>query len=206
MLTTVRKGDLYMSYIAIKDAALNLFATHGYEGTSLAAIAKQVGIKKQSIYAHFKGKDDLFLQVLKETYTIELKREENYLSTNFDKPLKVFLWDALQSYMYRFRNDKRLNLWLRNSFLPPNHLYDEVIDSLYDYIDQVDQLYLKRFQHAANQGEINQSPVTASMAFSALLDAIGMEMVYGGDKRTDKKFEAAWQIFWLGISSTDKTT
>ncbi|MFB1050690.1 TetR/AcrR family transcriptional regulator [Paraliobacillus sp. JSM ZJ581] len=195
-----------MSYIAIKDAALNLFATHGYEGTSLANIAKQVGIKKQSIYAHFKGKDDLFLQVLKETFTIELKREEDYLKTNFDKPLKIFLWDALQSYMYRFSNDNRLNLWLRNSFLPPSHLYDEVIDALYAYIDQVDQLYLERFQHAANQGEINQPPSTASLAFSALLDAIGMEMVYGENKRTNQKPDAAWQIFWLGISNTDKTT
>ncbi|CQR45826.1 Biofilm operon icaADBC HTH-type negative transcriptional regulator IcaR [Paraliobacillus sp. PM-2] len=195
-----------MSYQLIKDAALDLFATYGYEGTSLADIAKEVGIKKQSIYAHFKGKDDLFLQVLKETFSIELKREDTYLRTNFDKPLNVFLWDALQSYMYRFHHDNRLNLWLRNAFLPPSHLYKEVIASLYDYIDQVEQLYLKRFQHAFDQGEMKQSPGIASMAFSALLDAIGVEMVYGGDMRASQKLYASWQIFWVGISNPNETS
>lgn len=44
----------------IKDAALKYFTLHGYEGASLSLIAEDVGMKKQSIYAHFKGKDDLF--------------------------------------------------------------------------------------------------------------------------------------------------
>ena len=40
-------------------AALDLFSENGYEGTSVDQIAKVVGIKAPSIYAHFKGKEEL---------------------------------------------------------------------------------------------------------------------------------------------------
>lgn len=45
----------------IKEVSLRHFARNGYEGASLAHIADDIGIKKQSIYSHFKGKDELFL-------------------------------------------------------------------------------------------------------------------------------------------------
>jgi AcrR family transcriptional regulator len=41
-----------------KRAALKYFTLHGYEGASLSKIAEEVGLKKQSLYSHFKGKDD----------------------------------------------------------------------------------------------------------------------------------------------------
>lgn len=50
----------------IKEAALKYFTIHGYEGAPLSLIAEEARMKKQSIYAHFKGKDDLFLQVLRD--------------------------------------------------------------------------------------------------------------------------------------------
>ncbi|KAB8126580.1 TetR/AcrR family transcriptional regulator [Gracilibacillus oryzae] len=190
-----------MSSQAIKQEALNLFALHGYEGTSLADIAEQVGIKKQSIYAHFKGKDDLFIQVLKETFADEIKREKEYLKANASHTLKELLWESLQNFTSRFHHDNRLKFWLRNTSIPPYHLYNEVITYLYKYIDQVDQLYLDRFQHAFNEGEIEQDPAIAAMAYSSLVDAIGVELIYGDEMRTNRKLHASWQIYWLGVTS-----
>ena len=40
-------------------AALDLFAKKGYDETSIDLIAEYVGIKGPSIYAHFKGKEDI---------------------------------------------------------------------------------------------------------------------------------------------------
>lgn len=56
----------------IKQAALELFASNGFEGTSLADIAGVVGLKKQSIYSHFKDKDDLFLSIMKDAKSTEI--------------------------------------------------------------------------------------------------------------------------------------
>lgn len=40
----------------ILDVALTLFATKGFEGTAMSEIALAVGVRKASIYSHFKSK------------------------------------------------------------------------------------------------------------------------------------------------------
>lgn len=48
----------------ILDAAEQLFAEQGFEGTPLREIAKKVGIREPSLYAHFAGKDALYAAVI----------------------------------------------------------------------------------------------------------------------------------------------
>ena len=45
---------------AIREAAACLFMTEGMERTSMDAIAQAAGVSKQTVYSHFKSKDDLF--------------------------------------------------------------------------------------------------------------------------------------------------
>jgi AcrR family transcriptional regulator len=44
---------------AIQHTALELFTSKGYEATSMREIADDLGIKKASLYYHFKGKEDI---------------------------------------------------------------------------------------------------------------------------------------------------
>lgn len=192
-----------MSAENIKSAALKLFAEHGYDGTSLASIAEVVGIKKQSIYAHFQGKDDLFLSLLKETFAVELAREQTFLKNHFNAPLHSFLEDSLASFLSRFHHDYRLKFWLRVTFLPPTKLYDQVNLMLNNYILNVESLYLERFKAAVDHQEINiQDANKANLAFSALLDSVGMELIYGDQERAKEKLAASWAIYWHGLNST----
>jgi AcrR family transcriptional regulator len=48
----------------VLDAALGLFLEHGYEGTSMQAIADRAGVTKPVVYACFPGKDELFRALL----------------------------------------------------------------------------------------------------------------------------------------------
>ena len=41
-------------------AATRLFTEQGYDGTSVDDIAQAAGVSKQTVYSHFKSKDDLF--------------------------------------------------------------------------------------------------------------------------------------------------
>lgn len=48
----------------ILDAAAQLFAEFGFSGTSTRAIAEKVGIRQQSLYSHFAGKEDILIELL----------------------------------------------------------------------------------------------------------------------------------------------
>ena len=48
----------------ILDAALELFLEHGYEGTSMQAVADRAGVTKPVIYSAFESKDALFRALL----------------------------------------------------------------------------------------------------------------------------------------------
>jgi AcrR family transcriptional regulator len=64
------------------DAALLLFWRHGYEGTSLAALTRAMGINVPSLYAAFGNKETLFKKVL-ERY---LQNPASYLPKALEQP------------------------------------------------------------------------------------------------------------------------
>jgi AcrR family transcriptional regulator len=55
----------------ILDAALALFAQHGYRGTSIAAVAAAVGLTEQGVLHHIPSKDALVHAVLEHRDTVE---------------------------------------------------------------------------------------------------------------------------------------
>jgi TetR/AcrR family transcriptional regulator, mexJK operon transcriptional repressor len=54
---------------AIAAAALRLFLRDGYERTSVDAIAAEAGVSKRTIYNRYGDKENLFLSVLRDSYT-----------------------------------------------------------------------------------------------------------------------------------------
>src|SRR5690606_13705619 len=49
---------------AILDAALEVFADHGYHNASVSQVAKQAGISKGLMYNYFSGKQDVLVHIL----------------------------------------------------------------------------------------------------------------------------------------------
>jgi len=52
----------------ILSSAATLFAEHGFEGSSMPAIARSSGITAGAIYKHFKSKGELLLEVVKRSF------------------------------------------------------------------------------------------------------------------------------------------
>ena len=50
------------------DVALELFAVHGFDGTSLQQIADRLGVTKAAVYYHFRSKDDLLAAVVEPAF------------------------------------------------------------------------------------------------------------------------------------------
>ena len=55
----------------IQQIAIELFAEHGYEGTSLREIAERLGVTKAALYYHFKSKEDIILSLV-EDYQVQM--------------------------------------------------------------------------------------------------------------------------------------
>jgi TetR/AcrR family transcriptional repressor of mexJK operon len=49
---------------AILEAAKRLFPQHGFEGTSMDAVAAEAGVSKLTVYSHFGGKEALFIETI----------------------------------------------------------------------------------------------------------------------------------------------
>ena len=52
---------------------MNVHTSLCYSGTSIAAIAKEIGIQKSSLYAHFADKEQLFLEVFQRFHGYECR-------------------------------------------------------------------------------------------------------------------------------------
>ncbi|WP_338754544.1 TetR/AcrR family transcriptional regulator [Bacillus sp. FJAT-52991] len=186
----------------IKEAALKYFTMYGYEGASLSLIAEEVGMKKQSIYAHFKGKDDLFLQVLRDAKETELSSYLQYFSKIDSQDPKKDLYGFLKLEVDLFQKNEQLKFWLRMSFFPPAHLAKAIEQEVSDIEEQVQAILESKFQNWIDAKLIVEDAAkTPTFAFLGVLDSIMLELVYGNDeKQLKEKLEAAWTVFWRGIS------
>jgi AcrR family transcriptional regulator len=186
----------------IKEAALKFFTIHGYEGASLSLIADEVGMKKQSIYAHFKGKDDLFLQVLRDAKETELSSKLQYFSKVDSKNPEKDLYGFLQLVIDLFQKNEHIKFWLRMSFFPPAHLEKEIGQEVIDIEEKVQAILECKFQDWINAKLIvEDAAITPTYAFLGVVDSILLELVYGNDeKRLKDKLAASWKVFWRGIS------
>ncbi|AIQ51560.1 TetR/AcrR family transcriptional regulator [Paenibacillus sp. FSL R7-0331] len=185
----------------IREIALAHFAKNGYEGASLADISAEVGIKKQSIYNHFKGKDELFLTVFRDAAEREMLFIEGYLQQSGSLPLEEMLHGFLHSYSRRYEQEDDTRFFLRMAFFPPAHLREEIVEYSNRHLDRIGLLLQAHFESAAQGGIIHPevTAATASVAFIAVLDGMFVELLYGNTESAAHRLDASWRVYWRGI-------
>lgn len=87
----------------ILDAALELLAEYGVEGTSLQQVADRVGLHKSTLFHHFKSKDELASEVFRGLGERLLKRLEPILAE--DPPRFESLLAALDASVEHFADE-----------------------------------------------------------------------------------------------------
>lgn len=70
---------------AILDKALDLFSVQGYEATSIAQIANAVGIRKASMYSHFKSKQEILDALVRHSLE-QYEKRSIFARANWDDP------------------------------------------------------------------------------------------------------------------------
>jgi AcrR family transcriptional regulator len=57
----------------VLDAGLNLLSTSGFAGVTIGLLARQVGMSKSGLFAHFKSKEDIDIALLEQMVALAHK-------------------------------------------------------------------------------------------------------------------------------------
>ncbi|TMU86937.1 TetR/AcrR family transcriptional regulator [Bacillus sp. BHET2] len=186
----------------IKEASLDLFGQKGYEDTSLAEIAKVVGIKKPSIYNHFQSKEELFIEVMEDLIKAEVTAYKMTAKTMVSQEPLSNIKKLFDLFCHRLMTTKEAILWKRVTFFPPE-LFKDLIQRQFIHFEQVTSSILASvYEEGANQHlfhEINQDEFIAS--FLCLVDGVFLEHHYYTEEIFQQRIESAWKVYELGISS-----
>lgn len=159
----------------IIDVAFEHFVLNSYEGASLSVIAEAVGIRKASIYTHFKSKDALFSELLEDALNIECMN----LKENFHNSSDQYLpgESYLRDIKSRYENSVTYQFLTRIAYVPPSHLVEQVKSVYQSYIKQLLKLYNLEFSQIIN------NPKDQDMyadAYLGILDSLNVELLYDG--------------------------
>ncbi|RSL30514.1 TetR/AcrR family transcriptional regulator [Salibacterium salarium] len=189
-----------MTSDSITRTALELFAENGYDGTSMSDIAKQVGIKKPSLYNHFDSKKTLFLSVIDDVFRSYVDYVNQSLIERQVEAVEKQLKQVLISTAQFLSSHHVGMLYMRVLMFPPLELKETIMHRFEAFEGETDEIFIQLFEVGVQNGEIQDGDVETYMqAFYTLLDGISTDMfIYSKDK-VNKKLEAGWSVFWKGI-------
>ncbi|MFF8394163.1 TetR/AcrR family transcriptional regulator [Streptomyces sp. NPDC016172] len=131
----------------IQDVALELFAEHGYEKTSLREIAERLEVTKAALYYHFKTKEEILVSIFEDlTQPIEDliewgRRQPSTLATKQEIIRRYADTLAQAAPLFRFMHENQATvreLRIGDSFKERiRSLRDIIIDPDADMTDQV---------------------------------------------------------------------
>ncbi|HRN62165.1 MAG TPA: helix-turn-helix domain-containing protein [Gammaproteobacteria bacterium] len=188
-----------MTASRLQDAALARFARQGFDATSMNEIAADVGIRKPSVYAHFRNKDELFLSLIPQLIEAELEHARTVLVAGGDarQPLLAYL----KSIQTRFESSHRVEFWVRMLFAPPYHLHDVVMAPMHAFMDELEGIIRKLLKGSSlvpNAGGLGVEVLTA--AYMGMIDSLHSELLFGGAKRYQRRLKASWAVFEAGVA------
>ena len=139
-----RRGDTRRR---IQDVALELFAEHGYEKTSLREIAERLDVTKAALYYHFKTKEEILVSIFEDlTQPIEDliewgRQQPHTLATKHEIIRRYADTLAGATPLFRFMHENQAtvrDLQIGESFKARIHsLRDIIVDPDADLVDQV---------------------------------------------------------------------
>lgn len=172
----------------IMEVALRLFANEGYHATSVAKIAKEAGISKGLLYNYFKGKEELFKQLI-DTHTQHIlnlikPNNGNNISTEeansfFDK-LFLLLKDQreeMKLYFQMMLQPKVLDLFLKDN--SDSYTYSKNAST-----QNTMQILLDFF---AKNGD--NDPTMMLMEWTSVIKGFALQYVFAPEMFTDKTLE-----------------
>lgn len=184
----------------IKKVALSLFAQRGFDGTSMSDLAAGVGITKASLYAHYKGKEELFLAVFEDV----ARDTETLMNRLFEESKEMNVHDKLRHQFVEFirhyyMNKERHAFWSQLLLLAQPELREKIFKNILTWNETIQEKMEAIFEDAMTLGIIRQDLSSKKvMSFRAMRDGVLMWM--GTRPEFNSEWvDAAWSDYWFGL-------
>lgn len=187
----------------IKSVSLKLFANNGYDGTSLESIAKEVGIRKSSIYSHFKTKEELFLITFEDALNSDIEDLKELVNSFNGYSTKDKLHNIFKHYCEKSENDE-IVFMKRIMLFPPEILKEKLQCMFKEYESCSNELLISILEEGLTTKAIKLYDIKDLLAiFYCLIDGIFLETHYYARKEYVSRFDSIWKLFWSAIENTD---
>ncbi|MDR2353450.1 MAG: TetR/AcrR family transcriptional regulator [Deltaproteobacteria bacterium] len=172
-LSGVKETPPWEKLDRVELAALEIFASLGYNASSVSLIAKKAGITKSTVYAHCESKAELFQNLLEPVLERELFLLQTVLqSPGTDDPLGSYL----QSFQKRYwETPPFLFFFLRAVYTPPVALKTQVKQLSEHFFEKTEGIVSSVLKQ---QGIRAENLPELSRIYISLLDSVQVSALY----------------------------
>jgi AcrR family transcriptional regulator len=183
----------------ILEVALELFTDKGYDAASMDDIAKAVGIRKASLYAHFEGKERIFLAIFDDILE-EYARTIDLLTAPSEEGALAALERIFLGFLEYCHASRKMYFWDRYFYYPPEFAKELIGEKTQETQDAFLERIRRWIEKGMENGEICAQPAErAALAYYYLMIGLSMSVrMYDRDALlVDARF--AWEALCAGL-------
>lgn len=189
----------------IKKEALSLFTKKGYYGTSISDIAKAVGITKSSLYSHYMGKDELFLDVY-NTYVLahgaiyERLLDDSKSMEVHDRLRYIFR----EMILYFYKNQEIYYFCHQTLFHVPPELREKFRSNNLDWEKRCQKELEEIFAKGMRQGIIRKGNPEKKVWSFRIIEGGVLGWMFLSPEIKEENIEEFWNDFWSGVAERNE--
>lgn len=175
------------------DAALHVFATQGFEKASMREIAANAGLTTGAIYYHYKNKDDLYYDAVKESAYFVHKLSEKDKDSKVKSNQEMFeeISNNVRNRMSKEIEQRLLILLTAYAITKGGRIKEKYKLDYNEIIDKVAKLYFFAF---GVENEACQRRIAAILV--AALDGVALQYSLGVLDINDEEFKDTFVNFF----------
>ena len=175
------------------DAALHVFATQGFEKASMREIAANAGLTTGAIYYHYKNKDDLYYDAVKESAYFVHKLSEKDKDSKVKSNQEMFeeISNNVRSRMSKEIEQRLLILLTAYAITKGGRIKEKYRLDYNEIIDKVAKLYFYAF---GVENEACQKRIASILV--AALDGVALQYSLGVLDINDEEFKDTFVNFF----------
>ncbi|MDQ6418896.1 TetR/AcrR family transcriptional regulator [Paenibacillus sp. LHD-117] len=178
---------------AIIDAALTLFAAHGYAGTSVNQIAEAAGVAKGTFFNYFAGKEQVLCDIQHTLATEHFAKLEGT-----EGPILPLLREALMDMIRQLPDERTLMLAVIQMKLHSPALLEQERADTENFMRMLTDIVA----YAQERGEISRSlpaKVIAELAVQTYDGALLYWCKGFGEERLVNQMAISFELFFRGL-------